>query len=114
MASFFVSRVDGKVDPMLDARSGLCRRSLRGTIAIANAAAAYAGVQQTLDRPRWDALAARGAKLQRPLWASTSTKDPRYPDMYYVEALIGPAPSTPFPRDLRGLPRAWPALPAPR
>jgi transaldolase len=86
VASFFVSRVDGKVDPILDARGGL--DALRGTAAIANACAAYAAFEKSLAGPRWQALAANGAKVQRPLWASTSTKDPKYPDTYYVEALI--------------------------
>jgi transaldolase len=88
VASFFVSRVDGKVDPQLDTmgKDG----GMRGTAAIANACKAYALFQQQFRGPRWDALAARGAQLQRPLWASTSTKDKRYPDVYYVEALIAP------------------------
>lgn len=85
VASFFVSRVDTKVDPLLD-RSG--RTDLRGTIAIANAALAYDAFERTFRGPRWEALAARGARVQRPLWASTSTKDPRLPDVYYVEALV--------------------------
>jgi transaldolase len=63
---------------------------LRGTIAIANAAAAYDRFRQSLHLPRWHALSDRGAYPQRPLWASTSTKDPRLADVYYVEALIGP------------------------
>ena len=87
VASFFVSRVDGKVDAAIDARGGL--DSLRGTAAIANACAAYASFEKSLAGPRWQALAAKGAKVQRPLWASTSTKDPKYADVYYVEALIG-------------------------
>jgi transaldolase len=86
VASFFVSRVDGKVDAAIDARGGL--DSLRGTAAIANACAAYAAFEKSLAGPRWQALVARGAKVQRPLWASTSTKDPKYQDVYYVEALI--------------------------
>ena len=87
VASFFVSRVDTKVDPMLDAAG---EASLRGTIAIANAALAYAAFERVFRGPRWEALAARGAQVQRPLWASTSTKDPGLPDVYYVEALIAP------------------------
>jgi transaldolase len=86
VASFFVSRLDAKIDPVLDARGGLDR--LRGTAAIANACAAYAAFERSTASPRWRALADRGARVQRPLWASTSTKDPRYPDVYYVEALI--------------------------
>ena len=89
VASFFVSRVDGRVDPMLD-RAGDPGK-IRGTIAIANAALAYAAFLETVDSPRWTALAANGAQPQRPLWASTSTKDPKYPDIYYVEALVAPS-----------------------
>ncbi len=88
VASFFVSRVDGQVDPKLD-QAGT-RADLRGTIAIANACAAYALFERALATPRWQALAAKGAAPQRPLWASTSTKDPRYPDVHYVEALVAP------------------------
>jgi transaldolase len=88
VASFFVSRVDGKVDPALD-RLGDPDR-LRGRIAIANAAAAYRLFEWSLGTPRWQRLAKAGARAQRPLWASTSTKDPRYPDVYYVEALVAP------------------------
>jgi transaldolase len=93
VASFFVSRVDGKVDPALDrlAESGDTRApQLRGKIAIANACAAYRLFEWSLGTPRWDRLAKAGARPQRPLWASTSTKDPRYPDVHYVEALVAP------------------------
>jgi transaldolase len=90
VASFFVSRVDGKVDPLLrTATDG--ERPAEGTVAIANAAAAYGAFRELFGSPRWQALADRGALAQRPLWASTSTKDPKYPDVYYVEALIGRA-----------------------
>ena len=88
VASFFVSRVDGKVDPLLDALGD--PRGLRGRIAIANACAAYRLFEWSLETPRWDRLAKAGARPQRPLWASTSTKDPRYPDVHYVEALVAP------------------------
>lgn len=88
VASFFVSRLDGKVDALLDRIAS--HHALRGTAAIANACHAYASFQQAFAGPRWDALAARNARVQRPLWASTSTKDPAYPDVFYVEALIGP------------------------
>lgn len=87
VASFFVSRVDGKVDPMLD-QAGEAAAKVRGTVAIANAAAAYGVFEATFQGARWDALAQYGAQRQRPLWASTSTKDPQYPDTYYVEALV--------------------------
>jgi len=80
--------VDGKIDPLLDqtARGG----PLRGTAAIANACVAYRLFEKTLRQRRWRRLAQSGAQPQRPLWASTSTKDPRYPDTYYVEALVAP------------------------
>ncbi|MEO6068183.1 MAG: transaldolase [Gemmatimonadota bacterium] len=87
VASFFVSRVDGRIDPMLD-QKGAAGAEVRGTVAIANAAAAYGVFEAAFRGPRWEALAKHGAQLQRPLWASTSTKDPKYPDTYYVEALV--------------------------
>ena len=87
VASFFVSRVDGKVDKMLEA---LGNESLRGTIGIANAKMAYRRFQKIFSGPRWENLAEKGARLQRPLWGSTSTKDPAYPDTLYVDNLIGP------------------------
>jgi transaldolase len=87
VASFFVSRVDGKVDALLDRNPG---HPLRGRIAIANAALAYGLFERTLTTPRWKRLEEAGTCPQRPLWASTSTKDPRYPDTYYVEALVAP------------------------
>jgi transaldolase len=89
VASFFVSRVDTKLDPMLE-QGEPAARGLRGTIAIANACVAYAAFQETFRGPHWEALADDGARVQRPLWASTSTKDPSFPDVYYVEALIAP------------------------
>ncbi|MGB7876187.1 MAG: transaldolase, partial [Anaerolineales bacterium] len=85
VASFFVSRVDSKVDKLLPEKS-----SLHGQAAIANARLAYADFLKTFQGDRWDVLMARGANLQRPLWASTSTKNPHYPDTMYVDALIGP------------------------
>lgn len=86
VASFFVSRVDAKIDPLLDQTAD--GASLRGKAAIANACTAYHQFEDTLRLPRWKRLAKAGAQPQRPLWASTSTKDPRYPDTYYVEALV--------------------------
>ncbi|MEO8201293.1 MAG: transaldolase [Gemmatimonadota bacterium] len=86
VASFFVSRVDGKVDPMLDKTGD--PHEVRGKAAIANACMAYALFEQQFSTPRWKKLEGMGAKVQRPLWASTSTKDKKYPDIYYVEALI--------------------------
>ncbi len=88
VASFFVSRVDGKVDPLLDAKGD--PQGLRGTAAIANACMAYELFERQFAGARWQKLEAEGAQVQRPLWASTSTKDKRYPDIYYVEALVAP------------------------
>ena len=85
VASFFVSRVDTKVDKLLAENS-----AFRGKAAIANARLAYADFLQTFAGERWEALKAKGANLQRPLWASTSTKNPAYPDTLYVDTLIGP------------------------
>lgn len=87
VASFFVSRVDGQTDPAIAAAGGEAAPLLH-RMAIANAIAAYGTFQAALATPRWLELAARGAEIQRPLWASTSTKDPALPDTYYVEALI--------------------------
>jgi transaldolase len=85
VASFFVSRVDSKVDKQLPKDS-----PLRGKAGIANAKLAYAEFLKTFQGERWEKLRAHGASLQRPLWASTSTKDPTYPDTLYVDNLIGP------------------------
>jgi transaldolase len=87
VASFFVSRVDSKVDAELER---LGREDLRGKAAVANARIAYAAFQETFSGPAWERLAAAGAHVQRPLWASTSTKNPDYPDTLYVDELIGP------------------------
>ena len=87
VASFFVSRVDTKVDAAL---KGTGREDLRGKAAVANAKIAYRSFQRLFSGPRWEALAAKGARVQRPLWASTSTKNPDYPDTLYVDNLIGP------------------------
>ena len=86
VASFFVSRIDSKVDAQLPERS-----SLRGRIAIANAKLAYQTYRRHHRGPRWERLAEHGAGTQRPLWASTGTKNPAYSDVQYVEELIGPA-----------------------
>jgi transaldolase len=90
VASFFISRVDSEVDARLDAIGSPAALALRGKAAIAQARLAYRAFQQTFSGPRWDALAARGARVQRPLWASTSTKNPAFPDTLYVDELIGP------------------------
>jgi transaldolase len=86
VASFFVSRVDSKIDPLLDAAGA--PEDVRSTAAIANACTAYDAFEAGFRGSRWDTLAEVGARVQRPLWASTSTKDPLLPDVYYVEALI--------------------------
>jgi transaldolase len=98
VASFFVSRVDTAVDKKLDAmiaEAGAGPRAkglegLKGKAAIANAKMAYEAFEQIFSGSRWDALASKGANVQRCLWASTSTKNPAYRDVLYVEQLIGP------------------------
>jgi transaldolase/glucose-6-phosphate isomerase len=90
VASFFVSRIDGAIDKKIDALGTEEARALRGKVAIANAKLAYAWWQQFVDQPRWQMLAAKGAKPQRLLWASTGVKDPAYPETLYVDTLIGP------------------------
>jgi transaldolase len=90
VASFFVSRVDTEVDRRLEAIGSDDALALRGKAAVAQAKVAYELFQQRFSGPRWEALAARGARVQRPLWASTSTKNPSYPDLLYVDTLIGP------------------------
>lgn len=90
VASFFVSRVDTEVDRRLEQIGTDRALALRGTIAVAQAKLAYELFLERFSGPRWEALAERGAKVQRPLWASTSTKNPAYPDLLYVETLIGP------------------------
>jgi transaldolase / glucose-6-phosphate isomerase len=98
VASFFVSRVDTKVDKLLSqkiqqATDPVQQRALEqlfGKAAIANSKVAYEHFQELFSGARWESLRKAGARTQRPLWASTSTKDPRYPDTYYVEELIGP------------------------
>jgi transaldolase len=85
VASFFVSRVDTETDRRLPEGS-----PLRGKAAVANAKLAYQLFRQQFSGARWDALAAKGARLQRPLWASTSTKNPAYPPTLYIDELIGP------------------------
>jgi transaldolase len=96
VASFFVSRVDTEIDKRLDAAAAVAPGeaarlgALKGRAAIANAKLAYRLFRQRFSGPRWEQLAAKGARLQRPLWASTSTKNPAYRDVIYVENLIGP------------------------
>jgi transaldolase len=88
VASFFVSRVDTEVDRRLD-KAG-ADQSLHGRAAVAQAKLAYELFERHFSGARWDALAQAGANVQRPLWASTSTKNPAYPDLLYVDSLIGP------------------------
>jgi transaldolase len=90
VASFFVSRVDTETDNRLDAIGTDEALALRGKLAIANAKLAYEHYLQSFSGSRWDELAAKGAFTQRCLWASTSTKNPAYRDVLYVEELIGP------------------------
>jgi len=106
VASFFVSRVDTLVDKQLDAKIAETddaakqerMRGLMGKAAVANAKLAYARFQEIFAGPRWEALRSAGAKVQRPLWASTSTKNPAYRDVLYVEDLIGPDTVNTVPR----------------
>jgi transaldolase len=90
VASFFVSRVDTEVDRRLEKRGVDQVDTLRGRAAVAQAKLAYRLCRETHSGERWNRLAANGARVQRPLWASTSTKNPLYPDTLYVDQLIGP------------------------
>jgi transaldolase / glucose-6-phosphate isomerase len=98
VASFFISRIDTLIDSMLgdklkatsDASQQALLKSLLGKVAIANGKLTYKSYQRIFSGPRWQALAAKGAQTQRVLWASTSTKNPNYRDVIYVEELIGP------------------------
>ncbi len=98
VASFFISRIDTLIDSLLDAKMKSTSdanqqaffKSLQGKVAIANGKLTYKAYQHIFSGPRWDALAAKGAQTQRVLWASTSTKNPHYRDVIYVEELIGP------------------------
>jgi transaldolase/glucose-6-phosphate isomerase len=98
VASFFISRIDSLVDSMIneklktttDPQQQALLKSLLGKVAIANGKLTYQGYQRIFSGPRWQALATQGAQTQRVLWASTSTKNPAYRDVMYVEELIGP------------------------
>ncbi len=98
VASFFVSRVDTNADKKLDAFAKDAKsneqkeraKALRGKLGIANARIAYQAFEEVFRAPRFARLKQKGVRLQRPLWASTSTKDPFFPDLYYVEALVAP------------------------
>jgi transaldolase len=97
VASFFVSRVDTEADKRLDAIGG--HDELKGTLAIANAKLAYVTYKEVFAGEQWEALRATGASAQRCLWASTSTKNPEYRDVLYVEELIGPDTVDTMPRE---------------
>jgi len=98
VASFFISRIDTLIDSMIadrlktttDSRQRALLESLLGKVAIANGKLTYQRFQHIFSGSRWEALAAKGAQTQRVLWASTSTKNPKYRDVMYVEELIGP------------------------
>ena len=128
VASFFISRVDSEVDRLLGGVGNAAAADLQGCAAVAQARLAYDAFSGTFTGPRWDRLAAAGASVQRPLWASTSTKNPAYPDTLYVDELIGPATVNTLPdatleafvdhgtvsrsidRDLDGARRTWRSL----
>src|SRR5262249_10778134 len=86
VASFFISRIDAAIDGLPAAK----QHGLQGKVAIANARLTYHSYTQIIGSPQWAALAAKGAQTQRLLWASTSTKNPSYRDVMYIEELIGP------------------------
>ncbi len=88
VASFFVSRVDTEVDKRLDAIGTPEAKELRGKAGLANARLAYQAYEEVFGTPRWQGLEAAGARVQRPLWASTGVKDPAYPDTLYVTELV--------------------------
>ncbi len=98
VASFFISRIDTLIDSMIDdelksaadPKQQALLKNLKGKVAIANGKLTYQKYQKLFSGPRWEALAAKGAQTQRVLWASTSTKNPAYRDVMYVEELIGP------------------------
>jgi transaldolase len=90
VASFFVSRVDTEVDKRLEKIGTPEAEALKGKAAIANARLAYELYEQKIATPRWSALSSRGAHVQRPLWASTSVKDPSFADTMYVVELVAP------------------------
>ncbi len=97
VASLFISRIDTAADKLLDQDGSGRALALRGRLGIASAKLAYQHFQEVFTGPRWDALRAHGATPQRPLWASTSAKDPAYRDVRYVEQLIGPHTVTTLP-----------------
>ncbi|MFR9675225.1 transaldolase [Streptomyces sp. TR06-5] len=90
VASFFVSRVDTEIDKRLEALGTDEAKALKGKAAVANARLAYQAFEEVVAGERWQALAGKGANVQRPLWASTGVKDPAYPDTLYVTELVAP------------------------
>jgi transaldolase len=98
VASFFISRLDSATDALLERERSPFARALRGRLGIASAKLAYRHFQACFSGARWQALRAQGASPQRPLWASTSTKNPAYRDVRYVEELIGPQTVTTLPQ----------------
>lgn len=90
VASFFISRVDSEIDAQLDAIGTEEAKALKGKAGLANARLAYQAFEETFSSERWERLAAAGANVQRPLWASTGTKDPAYPADLYVSQLVAP------------------------
>ena len=99
VASFFVSRADTEVDRRLEAIASPEALALRGLAALTQAQLAYRRFREVFSGPRWDALAERGARMQRPLWASTGTKNDEYSDVLYVDGLIGPDTVNTLPED---------------
>src|SRR5260370_25584739 len=117
VASFFVSRVDTEVDERLDKLGTPEAEALRGMAALANARLAYQLYEEKFASPRWSALGARGARTQRPLWASTSVKDPAFADTMYVVKLVAPdtvntrPEATPHATQAHDTPGATPSAP---
>jgi transaldolase len=111
VASFFVSRVDTETDRRLEAAAAAAAEGsetatraleLRGKVAVAQARIAYGTFEQRFSGARWEALALRGARVQRPLWASTSTKNPAYSDLAYVDSLVAAHTVNTLPEDTVG------------
>jgi transaldolase len=99
VASFFLSRIDALVDRHLDTLDAPVAATMRGSLAIASAQAAYGRYEAITASPRWRALQQSGARTQRLLWASTGTKDPKFSDVKYVEALVGAETVTTLPME---------------
>lgn len=99
VASVFVSRIDSLIDGLLAKKEGEEATELQGKAGLANTKLVYQEFKEIFSGPRWERLAAAGARVQRPLWASTSTKNPDYPDLLYVDNLIGPHTVNTLPPD---------------